>query len=389
MLSGEEGEIVARFMNLLVKLGEKFGAEKMLPVASTQIAGISYKNIGDAGLEFLEEIAKGNVRVRVPSFMNPAGMDLELWEKLGISGEFAEKQKRIINALKEMGVIPVATCTPYLAGLLPRYAEHVAWSESSAVIFANSLLGARTNREGAFSALASAITGRTPCYGMHLEENRAPTFRVTVHAKIRDESDFSVLARFVCKHFSRGVPFFEGMKGSADELKILGATLAAYGAFALFHVKGITPEAGKFEKDAGEVEKITAEESDLLSAKREINREGEEPELIFFGCPHCSISEIRRIAELLKGRKMRKRFFIFTSRTVKETAERSGIAESVRKSGGEILCDTCPVVMPPDSLGARVIATNSGKACFYLRNQGFKVILGSVRELIEKFSVRL
>ncbi|MEM4235218.1 MAG: aconitase X, partial [Candidatus Methanomethylicaceae archaeon] len=175
MLSGEEGLAVQKAMQLLTALGEVFGAERMVKIESAQIAGVSYGNIGDAGMEFLEDWADLGGKVRVKSTLNPAGMDLDKWKEMGIDDEYYQRQMRILKAFEKMGVEITCTCTPYLVGNRPRSGAHVAWSESSAVVFANSVLGARTNREGGPSALAAAITGRTPCYGLHLEDNRVPT----------------------------------------------------------------------------------------------------------------------------------------------------------------------------------------------------------------------
>ncbi len=381
ILSGEKGEILARFMKLLVKLGEKFGAEKLIPVSSVQIAGISYKNISDPGLEFLEEIARSDVKTNVISFMNPAGMDLELWKELGISEEFAKKQLRIIDALKKLGVIASATCTPYLAGMLPRFKEHVAWSESSAVIFANSVLGARTNREGAFTALASALIGKTPYYGLHLEENRKANFKIKVDCKLKNEADFSILAYFLCKYFKKGIPFFEGFIASADELKLLGASLAAYGAFALFHVKDVTPEASlQNEFD----DKLLVTEQDLSKAKMEVVKEIE-PDIIAIGCPHASIREIKKIFSLLENKKMKIPVWVFTSRVTKKLVDEK-FRNILEKLNVKIFCDTCPVVMPLKEIGIKSVATNSGKARFYLLNQGMNVYFADLKTLIDKFS---
>src|SRR3990167_6457864 len=171
MLEGRHGKAVKKSMEILVALCEIYGAERLIDVMSVQVAGVSFHNLGDAGLEFLEEMGKDG-KVKVLTTLNPAGMDLEDWEKLGIEDSFAEKQNRVINAFGKMGVTLTCTCTPYLVGNIPVYGEHIAWSESSAVCFANSVIGARTNREGGPSSLASALTGKTTEYGMHIEKNR-------------------------------------------------------------------------------------------------------------------------------------------------------------------------------------------------------------------------
>ncbi|MFB0523839.1 MAG: aconitase X, partial [Candidatus Bathyarchaeia archaeon] len=159
MLSGKHGKAARKSMEILTTLGEIFDAEYMVYVYGVQIAGVSYANLGEAGLEFLSEIAEDG-KVRVLTTLNPAGMDRENWRALGIDEEFAENQNRVIDAFAKMGVITTCSCTPYLIGNAPHYGQHLAWAESSAVCYANSVIGARTNREGGPSALASAITGK-------------------------------------------------------------------------------------------------------------------------------------------------------------------------------------------------------------------------------------
>ncbi len=167
MLDGSAGRAAQKAMQILAALGEIYGAERLVPVSSVQISGVSYDNLGEAGLEFLDEMADGGGHARVLTTLNPAGMDVENWQAMGISPDFARQQARVIEAFARMGVTTTCSCTPYLFGNLPHYGEHVAWAESSAVCFANSVLGARTNREGGPSALAAALTGRTPAYGLH------------------------------------------------------------------------------------------------------------------------------------------------------------------------------------------------------------------------------
>ncbi len=162
-----------------------------------QIAGVSYDNLGEAGLEFLDEMAAGGGRSRVLTTLNPAGMDMENWQALGISPEFAAQQLRVMAAFARMNVITTCTCTPYLAGNLPHFGEHIAWAESSAVCYANSVLGARSNREGGPSALAAALTGRTPAYGYHLDENRQPDLLVEVQANVAGTQAFGALGKAV------------------------------------------------------------------------------------------------------------------------------------------------------------------------------------------------
>src|SRR5512133_498083 len=193
MLDGQSGRATRKAMEILSTLGTIYGAEFMLPVTSVQISGVSYDNLGEAGLHFLAEMADGGGKTRVLTTLNPAGMDVENWQRMGIPADFAAQQQRVIEAFAHMGVITTCSCTPYLTGNVPHFAEHIAWAESSAVCYANSVLGARTNREGGPSALAAALTGRTPCYGLHLDENRRPGLTVQVEAGLNDTRDFGAL----------------------------------------------------------------------------------------------------------------------------------------------------------------------------------------------------
>jgi predicted aconitase len=238
MLAGGEGVAVQRAMQIVVALAEIYEAEQLVPVVSAQIAGVSYKNLGEPGLEFLEEWSAQGARVRVPAFMNPAGMDLERWPEMGIAPEFGRQQQRSVRALMNMGVIPTCTCTPYLVGFAPAQGEHLAWSESSAVSYANSVLGARTNREGGPSALAAAIVGRTAAYGLHLPRNRQATHICEVGCELLSEADWGALGYWVGKQVSDGVPYLRMRRNGyrneprQEHLMALSAAMAASGAVA-------------------------------------------------------------------------------------------------------------------------------------------------------------
>ena len=384
MLNGEHGEIIERMMRLLVRLADIYNADKMIPIGSAQIAGVSYKSIGDPGLEFLEDMAGKGAKVRVLSYLNPAGMDMVQWRALGFSEDFAKKQIRIMDAFQKMGIVVSATCTPYLAGNLPRYREHIAWSESSAVSFANSVIGARTNREGGPSALAAAICGITPNYGLHLDENREPNALINVEAKLEYQSDYGALGYTVGKLVKNKIPFFRGIPDNVDtdQLKSLGAAMAASGAVALYHVENVTPDADKVNKKG--LEKITITDEDLRETYEKLNT-GEDPDIIIIGCPHASIREIRRIADKLQGKKVRKPLWICTSRVIRDLAEKIGLLDVIEKAGANIVADTCMVVAPIEKMGYKTTAVNSGKAANYL--PGFckqNVVFQNIDELVRR-----
>jgi len=370
-------------MRLLMRLGEIYGAGRMVEIASAQVSGISYKSIGDAGLEFLEDVAGHGARVRVPTFMNPAGMDLVDWRTLGFPEDFAAKQQRIVEALVSMGVSPSATCTPYLAGNLPRGGEHLAWAESSAVSYANSVLGARTNREGGPSALAAAVCGCTPLHGLHLEENRRPVVRVEVDADLATRADLGALGWTVGRAVESAVPYFTGLGvASPDDLKTLGAAMAASGAVALYHVEGLTPEARVHDPSDLPVIRIRREE--LEATRSRLGSDGR-PDLVVTGCPHASIDEIVDVARLLEGRRLATPLWVCTSRTVKQRAADEGLVSIIEEAGGRVVADTCMVVAPIERMGCGTTAVDSAKAAHYLPGLcGQRVLFRDLASLVEE-----
>ena len=378
MLAGEEGHATQKAMQILVALGKIYDAERLVRVSSVQVSGVSYKNLGDAGLEFLSELARDG-RARVKTTLNPAGMSLSDWRSQGIDRGFAEKQLQVIDAYRKLGVEITCTCTPYLAGNEPTFGQHIAWGESSAVAYSNSVIGARTNREGGPSALAASLTGRTPLYGLHIRENRAPTIAVDVEAQLRLPEDFSAMGYFVGRTAKDGIPYFRGVqRATLEDLKTLSAALASSGGVAMFHVEGLTPE---FELGTKNLEAITFSRKELVETDSLLNDEGI-PDFVSVGCPHCSLTELATLAKLLSGRQVRREFWVCCSREVKRQGDEAGYSRLIEESGAKFALDTCMVVAPVEELGYRVVATNSAKACHYLRNAGLKVRFMPLEECV-------
>jgi len=385
MLDGVHGRATQKAMQILAALGTIYDAERMLPVTSVQIAGVSYDNLGEAGLQFLSEMADGGGKAQVLATLNPAGMDTENWQALGIPEDFAEKQERVIEAFARMGVLTTCTCTPYLTGNLPPFGEHIAWAESSAVCYANSVLGARTNREGGPSALAAALTGRTPAYGLHLDEKRRPDLSVYIPSGLQGTLEFGTLGMVIGQKMEasggKPIPYIMGIeRASLEELKSFCASLATYGGAALFHMVGITPEAAQFSPP-GEVIQVTQDE--LEEAVRSMNLVANEPvDFVSLGCPHLSIQEIGRIAELLKDKKVTKEFWITTARPVWQLADRMGYTQIIEASGAKFAADTCCVVAPIRGR-FKVMATDSAKACYYATGKNkFKTVFKPFDEVV-------
>lgn len=389
-LDGKHGRGVKRAMEILVALGRIYGATDMVQVKSAQIAGISYKNIGDPGLEFLTDWADMGGYAHVPAFMNPSGIDRQMWPLLGFPPEFAAKQLQIIEQLKRVGVRATLTCAPYHIGLAPERGEHIAWSESSAVSYANSVIGACTNREGGPSALAAAFCGRTPRYGLHLHKNRLATHRIEVASSMETSADFGLLGFLVGKLIGTGIPFFQGLSLPDDEvqrttnLKSLGAAMAASGAVALFHIEKQTPEADLYGDRIVRENAETIPIHSLDEARDSLSTHENRLDLITFGCPHASIDEIGDIANQLNNKMLQKPVWIATSSIVREQARSKGFVDIIERSGGNVLADTCMVVAPLSEMGIQFIGTNSAKAATYLpSHQGIVTHFGTTEQCIE------
>ncbi len=401
LLAGAEGSGVQRAMQIVVTLGRIYGAADLVPIEHAQIAGVSYKNIGDAGVAFLNEWATDGARVRVPATLNPMGMERGRWQQWGIRADFALPQLSAIDALERMGVTPTLTCTPYLLSeYVPQRGAALAWAESSAVAFANSVLGAHSNREGGPSALAAAIVGRTARYGYHLDENRLANIIVEVRCPVRSMADFGALSYIVGKETGNGVPYFENLAewlpplrtdpalggAGGDRLKTLGAGLAAYGAVALYHVAGYTPEA----KDLGVAiirpgaRRLVVD--DLRPAYRIMDADPElaHIDLVTIGCPHASLFEIEQVATYLRGRRLATRLWVTTAEATRARAVELGYVATIVEAGGEVVADTCAVVAPMQMLGVRSMATNAGKmACYAPMHSGVRMRFGDLERCLD------
>jgi len=355
---GELGWAKQVCMKILVKLGELFDAERLIPIDSAHISGVSYKTLGEAPTDFLEALAKANEKTKVEATLNPQSFDPEYLRKR-LPKQLLQKQLDILQIFERMGFKQSYTCTPYYIRK-PEKNSHLAWAESSAVVYANSVLGAWTNREGGPSALAAAIIGKTPDYGVHKAINRKPNILVEVDSPIKEEVEYGALGISLGKILKDKIPIIRGVGNTSGEnLKHLGAALASAGMTNLFHYKDS-------ELKGETLEKISVEANDIRKAIEELTTAPKQkPDLVFVGCPHCSLKEIREIANVVGGKKVRDNteFWVCTSCHVKEKAK--SYVQKIEASGAKVITDTCAVVTWTDKLGIETIMTNSAKTAHY------------------------
>ncbi|MDE2979220.1 MAG: aconitase X catalytic domain-containing protein [Acidobacteriota bacterium] len=420
MLAGDCGEAAAVAMRILITMAGVYGAERLLDIEGAHIDGCLYH--GDSGVDFAELLIAGGARVRVPTTLNVGGLDLLHPEEFAGTAERRAKALRLMECYEEMGCRTIWTCAPYQTTPRPAFGQQVAWAESNAIVFANSVLGARTHRYGDFIDICAAITGRAPAVGLHLEESRRGQvvfdLRSLPHALGSASWLLPAIGYLVGERCGNRVPVLLGL-AAADEdgLKALGAAAASSGAVALFHAVGITPEAPTLEaalggKDAEEWIEIGV--SDLRAGLRslstvpaapgpEAGRENGSPparsrrrrrsasdaisiDVVALGSPHFSPREFAELLPLVERHPPSAgvEFVVCTNRLSLVHLEQSGGLERLRALGVRVVVDTCVVVAPILRTPAGgVLMTNSGKFAHYAPgNVGFDVVFGSLAECV-------
>lgn len=347
-------------IRILVKLGELFDARELIPISSAHVSGVSYKTLGDAPIEFLEALADSNGKAMVKTTLNPQSLDPEYLTKR-LHGNVVKKQQTILRQFGRMGVTQSLTCTPYYLDK-PKRDSHLAWAESSAVVYANSVLSACTNREGGPSALAAAIIGKTPDYGMHQTENRRPNFLVSVETKLRTETDFGALGICLGRILADKIPMIRGLSDTSESnMKQLCAALASTGMTNMYQLESHSTLIKK-----NELQRISIETRDIKQTIESLTTSStSKPDLVFIGCPHCSLREIKQIARLVNGKKVRAEteFWVCASQHVKERAAED--VNKIERSGGHVLAGVCTIVSWTEMLGIKTIMTNSAKTAYY------------------------
>ncbi len=378
MLEGKYGYPAQKSMEILVGLGECFDAERMIPVSSVHLL-YTVTALGTGGTMFLQQMADQGGRFVALTHTNPVSFDSLSWKEFGVSEQSMKAQKKVVGAVSKMGALLADSCAPYMVGHVPVMGQHLAWNESSAVIFANSVLGARSNREGGPSALAAAITGKAPEYGFHLDQNRRGDLKIVVTAKLEHLHDYGTFGYFVGKVAQDRIPVIIGMPSNVttDSLKVMGAAATTSGSVALFHVVGVTPEAPTEKaafggKRVGDSDTFHFGEKELRTTENALSRAtSRHADVVILGCPHLSITELRDIARRLDGKEVKHgvELWVTTSPMVKTYAEAMGYMKIIEASGARVISGGCPVSTSSEFFKdsrSRTVVTNSARLTYYI-----------------------
>ena len=396
MADGTCGEASALAMTVMVKLGEAFDAEQMVPIASAHIDGAIYRSPDEVSLVFAEKLAGTGAKVRVPTTLSMGSRDIERWRDFRLPEEFAQGCLRMEQAYQKMGTIPAWTCAPYLQAVVPRFGEHIAWAESNAIVYANSVLGARTARYGDFSDICAAIVGRVPLFDLHLKANRRGQHLIRLKKQeldFDDDSLYPVIGYAMGKISPDGIPVIEGIPEqiTTDQLKALGAAAASSGNTALFHIIGVTPEAVTKQQafDGREPERVVEigrkELTEIRSALSTTT--SGKVDLVTIGCPHASYREIEQIHQLLEGGTVAEgtEFWITTNRSVYSWLEQTGLSKALTDAGIKIMTDSCIFAGNYKKYwNFSLTVTNSAKFAHYApMGKKMQIRFGTIQECIQ------
>jgi predicted aconitase len=396
MLRGEMGPAVKEALELQIAVGEFFGAKRFVPVSNVHMMG-DIEVMGDAGKDFLERVAQLGAKCARPTTTNARCFDFEHVAKLGQDPAEAEKEKRLIACLRRMDVVTADTCINYQTLYQPHMGEHVAWGDTGTVIYANSVYGARSNFEAGPAALAAALTGRVPEYGFHLDRHRKGTIQVYLEAELTDVADWGAVGKIVGSAHQNyfTVPVFTGVKRDpgADELKHLGASLASYGSMGMFHMVGVTPEAPSLKAAFGgrrPRETMTITNRDIRRVYESYSARGNPLNLVVFSGPQQSLLEMKRLADLLDGRRVRpgSHLFITTSHSVKSAARQLGYLQRIEAAGAVVLEGVCFYILQNIAQirvreGWANLVTNSAKLANIIGAHKFNTILRRTEACID------
>ena len=393
MLDGRHGPAVQMAMTILVRMAQVYGAAELMDISAAHIDSTIY--IGQAGLEFAERLAGLGARVAVPTTLNVSGLDEHHWQEWAVPSDWARYAQRQMVAYQSMDCVPTWTCAPYQTEMKPEFGQQIAWGESNAIAFANSVLGARTERYPDLLDICCAITGRVPAVGLHLTENRAGQILmrlVEVPIAIQaDDAFYPVLGHLMGQVAQDRIPVLTGMEvePSEDQLKALGAAAASSGTVALFHIVGVTPEAPSLEAafQGGVPSKtVNVTLDSLRAARRELTTaDGDQLDMVVLGSPHFSLAEFKQLAILLEGKRVHPdvTFLVTSSRAMTLLAKRAGYLEALEAFGGQVTVDTCILATPMLPPEIKTLMTNSAKYAYYAPGMlDTRVTFGSLADCV-------
>jgi len=392
LLNGELGGAAKMAMHILVQLGEVMGANEMMDIEQVHVDGCIYES--EAHLDFAERLAALGGRVILPTSLNATSLDLHNWEAWGVNTNWATKAQRMANAYLSMGCTPTWTCAPYQTEFVPKFGQQIAWAESNAIVFANSVIGARSNRYGDFTDICAALTGRVPKAGLHLAENRRGQILFELNnipgTLLNDDAFYPVLGHYLGKRTGDKIPVLQGLPRDTpqDALKALGAGAASSGGVALFHAIGVTPEAPTLEAAfvGNSYETVTVTLPDLVEARADLSSaDGSQLDAVVLGSPHFSLQECLRLAELIQGQHVHSSVecIVTTNRMVHAALEARGALAILTHAGVRLCQDTCILLSPMLRQEIRVIMTNSAKYAYYTPNLlDRRVVFGSLRDCV-------
>jgi predicted aconitase len=395
MLRGDFGPAAKLAMSIVTRMAEVASAEELLDISGAHIDSTVY--IGEAGLEFAERLASLGAKVAVPTTLNVSGLDEHHWQEWAVPPDWARQAYRQMVAYQSMGTIPTWTCAPYQTEMRPSFGQQIAWGESNAIVFANSVLGARTERYPDLFDICCAITGRAPAIGLHLNENRTGQLLFRLAAEqipqrlLQSDDFYPVLGHLIGKAALDKIPVIEGIsvRPDEDQLKAFGAAAASSGGVALFHMIGITPEAASLAEafHGGTPIATTDITMDMLrEARRELTHtDSQRLDMIVLGSPHFSLAEYKRLAPLVKGKQKHPevKFLVTSSRAMTQLAQKAGLLEPLRAFGAQITVDTCILTSPMLPADVQHLMTNSAKFAYYTPGLlGRKIAFGSLEDCV-------
>lgn len=393
MLAGEMGPIRARAMAHITEVGRFFDAEHLVDVGQAHIMADT-EALGEVGVAYLESLAASeweDRKVLIPTITDPRGADFKAYDRIRHDRSIVRLEERARDAFQALGVMMTDTCINYQTIMPPVKGEHMAFGDTGVCIYTNSVFGARTNFEGGPSALAAALTGRTPAYGFHLDQRRRASQCFVLEATLEDYLDWGALGALVGERMGSyfEVPYLQGIEtATSDQLKHLGAAMASYGSTALYHIEGLTPEASEALDGVGDLPIVRLGRTEIDAYKARFERDDDRLDVVVFAAPQLSLMELRELAGQLDGRQVAAGVTLIaaTNPEMKTAADRMGLTSRIEASGAILLEGVCFYQMHARELAAangwHRLMTNSAKLTNIITGYGYEPMVASMERCV-------